>query len=133
MYFVTFLMYAMLYMHYHCYLADTGNRDMVVTIVIRLWAGRSCNRGSIPDSGNSPPSSSKNSEHLWGSHRLLEISPHFSRVYSSRVFQLTTHLHLVARLRVSGSMPPLFHMSSWHGREKCTLNIHPTDIFGDAK
>ena len=47
MYFVTFLMYATLYMHHHCYLADTGNQGRVVTIGIRLRAGRSCSRGSI--------------------------------------------------------------------------------------
>jgi len=71
MYFVTFLMYATLYMLHHCYPADTGSRDRVVTVEVRIRAGRPCYRGSIPDSGNSPPSSSKHSDQLWGSHRLL--------------------------------------------------------------
>jgi len=66
MYFVTFLMYATLCMRHHCYPADTGSRDRVVTVLIRLRAGRSCNSGSIPDSGNSPPCYSKHNRSALG-------------------------------------------------------------------
>jgi hypothetical protein len=32
-----------------------------------------------------------------------------------RSLKLTTHLHLVPRLRMRGAVPPLFHTSSWRG------------------
>jgi hypothetical protein len=57
-------------MHRHCYPADTASQDRVVTIVIRVTAGRPRDRGSIPDSGNSPPSSLKRSNQHLGPQRL---------------------------------------------------------------
>jgi hypothetical protein len=34
--------------------------------------------------------------------------------------KLTTHLHLVQRLRIRGAVPPLTHTTSWHGVQLST-------------
>ena len=37
----------------------------------------------------------------------------FHRGYSGRVVKLTTHFHLVPKLRMSGTIPPFPHVPSW--------------------
>lgn len=37
----------------------------------------------------------------------------FSGVKATKGAELTTHLHLVTKLRIRGSVSPLFHASSW--------------------
>jgi len=42
---------------------------------------------------------------------------------------LTTHLHLVPKLRMTGSIPPLPHVPSWHAEELFYLYPYLTAFF----
>ena len=56
---------------------------------------------------------------LWVSTNLLfNGNHHFSPWLSSQVMKLTTHLHLLPRLRMSGGVPllPLYPSMAWTGK-----------------
>jgi hypothetical protein len=55
-------------------------------------------------------------DRLWGPPSLLSDGYQglFARELSGRGVKLTTHLRLVPRLRVNGTIPSLLHMSSCH-------------------
>jgi hypothetical protein len=56
-------------------------------------------------------------DRLWGPHRFsYPVVPEaLSRGVKGQGRELTTHFHLVLRLRMRGAIPPLHNMSSWHG------------------
>jgi hypothetical protein len=56
-------------------------------------------------------------ERLWSLPSLLSSGYHglFPWVKSGRGVKLTTHLHLVPRSRMRGTIPPLPSTSSWRG------------------
>jgi hypothetical protein len=49
----------------------------------------------------------------------------FPRKSSGRVVKLTTHLHLMPRLRMRGAVPPLPHTSSWRGALSLPYMLQP--------
>jgi hypothetical protein len=56
-------------------------------------------------------------DRLWGPPSLLSNGylGIFLRDLGGRGVKLTTHLHLVPKLRIRGAIPPLHHTSSWRG------------------
>jgi hypothetical protein len=101
-----------------------GSLSRVLSIVTRLQTGRS--RVWIPI-GTRCFASSKRPDWLWSPPSLLFIgSGVLFQGYSSWVMKLTTHCHLVLRLRMSGSIPLLPHIPSWCGLGNFTIcNTHP--------
>ena len=78
------------------YLADSS-----VSIVTRIRSGRARNLGSVTVSG-------RNCSFLIGSIRFLGPQKLPCNVQEMK---LTSHCHLVSRLRMGGSVPPLVHTS----------------------
>jgi hypothetical protein len=72
-------------------------------------------RGSIRARGEIFFSSPPHPDRLWGPPNLLwnGYKGLFPRGFSGRGVKLTTHLHLVPRLRLHGVIPPLTFTSSW--------------------
>jgi len=56
-------------------------------------------------------------DRLWGSPSLLSRGTEDSSSGGrrDRSVKLTTHFHLVSRLRMPGAIPPFPHTSPWHG------------------
>jgi hypothetical protein len=83
------------------------SRVSSVGIVPRLKAGRARNHGSTPERGNNfVPSVFCRPCCCAGIFGDLPWKK------KRRVVKLTTHLHLVGRLRINGDMPPLSNMPS---------------------
>jgi hypothetical protein len=87
----------------------------VVCIVTRLWAGIPRNSGSIPGRGKRFIISVQRADRLSVPYFRLFCGywSIFSPRQNGRLAKLTTHPHLVSRLRMSGAIPPLPYMPLW--------------------
>jgi hypothetical protein len=79
----------------------------MVDVVARLRDGQRRNRGWIPRKDRRYFFSPKCPGRLWGPPNLLFI---VYRRKSGRGVKLTSHLHVVPRLKLSGAIPPVPHM-----------------------
>jgi hypothetical protein len=91
------------------YLYYTWNHDSSVGIATRLWAGWSDDQGSIPGGGWEFFSSTPWPERFWVPLSLLSNGYRglFPWGQSGWDVMPTTHLNLVPRSRMRGSIPPL--------------------------
>ena len=87
---------------------ETGSWDSTLCMVPQLGTGHSRNHGSIASNGKRSFSYSKCTDWLLGPPSLLSMG---TRALSPGVewwrMKLTTHPHLVQRLRMSGTIPSL--------------------------
>ena len=65
-------------------------------------------------------------EVLGPTHPFTKWAQGFKR---PRGLKLTTRLHLVRRLKISGTTPPIPHMSSWSTQRQRCLQITDSSIF----
>jgi hypothetical protein len=81
---------------------------------LRYWLG---DRGQIPVRGWEFFSLPPRPEHLWGPPSLPSDGYRgvLPRRQSGCGVKITTHLHLVHRLRMRGAIPPIPHTFSWRG------------------
>lgn len=93
-----------------------NTRDSKVGIATGIWVGGPRNRGSIPGHGHE--TLSKSTDRSWIPTSLL---PNMYWRSSDCPLRITTHLHLVLRSRMSGSISPLPQVLSWHALEKLYL------------
>jgi hypothetical protein len=98
-----------------------------IFIWYRLWTGRS--KVWFP-AGVRDFSSPKYPNRLWGTPRLKFEWVFFARGYNGGVVSLTTSLHLVPRLRMSGAVPslPLYAFMVCKGTAMHLLYAAPTFV-----
>jgi len=102
------------------------SRCSSVNIEAKLWTsqpGFSSRQGQLWDFISSPPRPGR----LSGPPSLLHNGYRglLRRDYSDRNVKLTTHLHLVPRLKMRGDIPPLPHTSSCRGVQLNTETSSP--------
>jgi hypothetical protein len=93
------------------------NRNNIVGLANRQWAGQPRNRGSIPGIVRRFLSSTKFSHRIWGPRsRLQNRHPVgvFYREKSGRRLKLPFHFHVMTRLGMSGAILLFLLTPSWH-------------------
>jgi hypothetical protein len=105
-----------------CYSRSQGLYSSV-SIVTRLQVWRLWTRGSIPGRARD----------FFSSPKVQTVSRAHPASCTQRALylrgcgvKLTTHLHPVPTIRISGAVPPYSHMPSWSAQEQ----VYPCEIWG---
>ena len=93
----------------------TRSQDSIFSIATRLWAGQLSCCDFTPDRDKRFILASKSSS-SWLMPTQDPIHWMLGGLFAiGKTGGLTTHLHLLTRIRMCGTLPPFLHMLLWHG------------------